>query len=104
LEDDARAREKGELAKVEAAVCLNARQVFSVIQGDGAEDLSRFNSALFWSGIAAGLLVAALVWMLASRDREPFLVILVFTWMIAAGDFSHIVAGPVEMAYLMLDG
>jgi len=50
------------------------------------------------------LLVAALVWMLASRDREPFLVIRVFTWMSAAGDFPHIVAGPVERAYLMLDG
>jgi len=45
LEDDARAREKRELAMVEAAVCLNAQRVFSVIQTGGEEELSRFNSA-----------------------------------------------------------
>ena len=27
-----------------------------------------------------------------------------FTWLIAAGDFAHIVAGSVEMAVMILDG
>ncbi|SDE67564.1 formate/nitrite transporter family protein [Limimaricola pyoseonensis] len=61
-----------------------------------------------WAGFAkaipAGVLIAALVWMLSSGDHENFWIIFTFTWLIAAGDFTHIVAGSVEMAYLMLLG
>lgn len=56
-------------------------------------------------GIPAGVLVAGLVWMLSAGDRaESFWIIIVFTWFIAAGEFTHIVAGSVEMAYLLLTG
>ncbi len=58
----------------------------------------------FLRGIPAGLLIAALVWMLARGRGSEFFVILTFTWLIAAGDFTHVVAGSVEMAYLVLDG
>lgn len=56
-------------------------------------------------GIPSGVLVAGLVWMLSAGDRaESFWIIIVFTWLIAAGEFTHIVAGSVEMAYLLLTG
>lgn len=58
----------------------------------------------FQRAIPAGILVAAIVWMLPEADGAGFFVILVFTWMIAAGDFTHIVAGSVEMAFLMVQG
>ncbi len=59
----------------------------------------------FFKAIPAGLLVAALVWMLAAGERsEAVLTILIFTWLIAAGDFTHIIAGSVEMAYLLVLG
>ncbi|WP_298844688.1 formate/nitrite transporter family protein [uncultured Roseobacter sp.] len=58
----------------------------------------------FWRAIPAGLIVALLVWMLPQADGQGFLLILAFTWLIAAGDFTHIVAGSVEMAVLMLMG
>jgi len=58
----------------------------------------------FQRGIPAGLLVAAIVWMLPESEGFGFFVILVFTWLIAAGDFTHIVAGTVEMAFLMVQG
>ena len=58
----------------------------------------------FWRAIPAGLIVALLVWMLPQADGQGFLLILAFTWLIAAGDFTHIVAGSVEMAVLMLKG
>ena len=58
----------------------------------------------FLRGIPAGLLIAALTWMLAQARGAEFPVILTFTWLIAAGDFTHVVAGSVEMAYLVLDG
>ncbi len=56
----------------------------------------------FFRAIPAGILVAALVWMLPSAGSSAFFIILTFTWLIAAGDFTHIVAGSVEMAYLAL--
>ena len=56
----------------------------------------------FFRAIPAGILVAALVWMLPQAGSSALMMILIFTWLIAAGDFTHIVAGSVEMAYLAL--
>ncbi|EYD73274.1 formate/nitrite transporter family protein [Limimaricola hongkongensis] len=61
-------------------------------------------AAGFAKAIPAGILIAALVWMLSSGDQEHFWIIFIFTWLIAAGDFTHIVAGAVEMAYLLILG
>ncbi|MEL7253963.1 MAG: formate/nitrite transporter family protein [Pseudomonadota bacterium] len=58
----------------------------------------------FFRAIPAGILVAAIVWMLPQAENAAFFLIVMFTWLIAAGDFTHIVAGSVEMAYLMIQG
>ncbi|GFE63944.1 formate dehydrogenase [Litoreibacter roseus] len=58
----------------------------------------------FFRAVPAGILVAAIVWMLPQAEEASFFVIFFFTWLIAAGDFTHIVAGSVEMAFLMLQG
>ena len=42
----------------------------------------------FMRAIPAGVLIAALVWMTSSGDHENFLIIFVFTWLIAAGDLN----------------
>jgi formate/nitrite transporter FocA (FNT family) len=47
------------------------------------------------------MLVAAIVWMMPQSNGNSFWVILTFTWLIAAGDFAHIVVGSVEMWYLI---
>lgn len=60
--------------------------------------------ASFWRAIPAGVIVALIVWMLPQADSAKFFLILVFTWLIAAGDFTHIVAGSVEMAVLIWRG
>lgn len=58
----------------------------------------------FARAIPAGILVAAIVWMLPQSESNSFLVVLSFTWLIAAGDFTHIIVGSVEMWMLMLSG
>ena len=55
-------------------------------------------------GIPAGILIAAIVWMLPSAQNNEVLLIVIFTWLIAAGDFTHIIAGSVEMAVLAVQG
>jgi formate/nitrite transporter FocA (FNT family) len=58
----------------------------------------------FLKSIPAGVLIAAIVWMLPSAEDAKFAVIVTFTWLIAAGDFLHIVAGTVEMAAMVVVG
>jgi len=58
----------------------------------------------FMRAIPAGILVAAIVWMLPQAPGSSFILIVAFTWLIAAGDFTHIVAGSVEMWFLLLTG
>ncbi len=58
----------------------------------------------FVKAIPAGILVAAIVWMMPGQRGNEVVVILLFTWLIAAGDFTHVVAGSVEMWVLLLTG
>lgn len=55
-------------------------------------------------GVPAGILIAALVWMLPQASSSSFWVILLFTWLIGVCGFTHVVAGSVEMAYLLVAG
>ena len=58
---------------------------------------------VFIQAIPAGFLMAALVWMLPSaREESQFLVILLITYLIAIGDFAHVIAGSMEAFLLML--
>lgn len=58
----------------------------------------------FVRAIPAGVLVASIVWMMADGRANGFAIIFAFTWLIAAGDFTHVVAGSVEMAVLIWTG
>ncbi len=58
----------------------------------------------FFKGLPAGVLIAAIVWMLPTAPQNSFIIILAFTWLIAIGGFTHIIAGSVEMAYLVVNG
>lgn len=57
---------------------------------------------IFFMAIPAGFLIAALVWMLSSAEGSHFWIILIMTYVIAIGDFAHIVAGSGEAFLLML--
>lgn len=58
----------------------------------------------FFLAIPAGVIVAAIVWMLPTAPHNPYFIIVTFTWLIAVGGFTHIIAGSVEMAYLVVNG
>jgi formate/nitrite transporter FocA (FNT family) len=60
--------------------------------------------AAFARGIPAGFYMAAIVWMLPSAKGFEVVVIGVFSWLIAAGEFSHVVASSTEMFMLVLNG
>ena len=59
---------------------------------------------MVFKGISSGFLIAAMVWLLPSAEATQFHVIVLMTWLIAAGGFMHIVAGSVEAFMLVLNG
>lgn len=58
----------------------------------------------FTLGVPAGFYVAAIVWMMPSARGASVLVIVMFTYLIAMGGFTHVIAGSAEMFLLMLTG
>ena len=73
------------------------------------ETISRHMIALepgemFTRGIPAGILIAAIVWVLPSAAGTAIWVILLFTYVIALGGFTHVVAGATEAFLLLIDG
>lgn len=59
---------------------------------------------MFLRGVPAGILIAAIVWMLPSAGASALWIIILFTYLIALGDFTHIVAGMTEAGFLVLTG
>lgn len=55
-------------------------------------------------GIFAGWLIALVVWMLAAIDTGRVAVIAILTYLVGLGDFTHIIAGAVEVLFLPMAG
>jgi len=55
-------------------------------------------------GVFAGWLIAMLVWMLAAIDNGQILLIVVMTYIVALGGFTHIIAGSIEALFLVMTG
>jgi formate/nitrite transporter FocA (FNT family) len=55
-------------------------------------------------GIVAGWLIALMVWLLPGADELRLFVILIITYAVGLGSFSHIIAGSVEVLYLVAIG
>lgn len=55
-------------------------------------------------GIPAGFLVASIAWILPNARGSEFWVVVLVTWLVAVGGFSHVVAGSGEAWLLWLTG
>ncbi|MCW2318440.1 formate/nitrite transporter FocA (FNT family) [Rhodoblastus acidophilus] len=55
-------------------------------------------------GVAAGYLMAAMVWLLPAAQSTQIHMIAMMTWLIAAGGFAHVVAGGVEAFFVVVNG
>ncbi|GGI28298.1 formate/nitrite transporter family protein [Bradyrhizobium guangdongense] len=76
---------------------------------DGFVDLSRhtvegtFTTTLV-RGIFAGWLIALMAWLLPATKGSRAHIVVVMTYVVALGQFAHIVAGSVECAFLVQSG
>jgi formate/nitrite transporter FocA (FNT family) len=55
-------------------------------------------------GVLAGIMIATMVWALPGSRNNALWVIILFTYVIALGDLTHVVAGSVEAFYAALEG
>ena len=95
------------------AAAVAAGFVFvAIIPSEIADEIVRFSGHLteydartaFVHGIGAGFLVAALVWMMPMAEGSKVLLIIAMAWLIAVADFTHAIAGMVEIMVLVFDG
>jgi formate/nitrite transporter FocA (FNT family) len=59
---------------------------------------------MFSKGIVSGWMIATMVWMIASMEAAKIWIIVLITYMMALGDFTHIVVGSAEASYLVYAG
>jgi formate/nitrite transporter FocA (FNT family) len=70
----------------------------------GREAIAPGFGSIVLRGIASGWLIALMVWMLPGADTSRPLIVLVITYFVGLGSFSHIIAGSVETLYLVWTG
>ncbi len=73
-----------------------------LILGKDAANVT-FGTAIL-RGIFAGWLIAMVVWMLAAIDTGRIAVILILTYIVGLAGLTHIVAGAVEVLFLVMVG
>jgi formate/nitrite transporter FocA (FNT family) len=59
---------------------------------------------MFAKGIISGWMIATMVWMIPSMESAKMWIIILITYFMALGDFTHIVVGSVEVSYLVFAG
>ena len=59
---------------------------------------------MFAKGIISGWMIATMVWMIASMEAAKVAIIVMITYLMALGDFTHIVVGSAEVSYLVFAG
>lgn len=72
--------------------------------GIGTEVMGNTPWQMFTKGIVAGWLIATMVWLVPAAEHSRITVIVLTTYLIALGGFTHIIVGSVETLYLVFAG
>jgi formate-nitrite transporter family protein len=91
------------------ALLLTINGLFSDDMRASLDEISREAvSGPFWTtaikAIFAGWLIALMIWLLPSARSARLFVILLLTYVVAIGHFSHVIAGSVEAFFAILAG
>ncbi len=78
--------------------------VWEALNGVAAEALQDSFWPMLVKAVLAGWLIALMIWLLPGAGSARMLVVLVLTYFVALGHFSHSIAGSVEAAFAVLAG
>ncbi|HEF4759818.1 TPA: formate/nitrite transporter family protein [Pseudomonas putida] len=70
----------------------------------GRKVMENHPSQMFAKGIISGWMIATMVWMIPSMESAKMWIIILITYFMALGDFTHIVVGSLEVSYLVFAG
>jgi formate/nitrite transporter FocA (FNT family) len=91
-------------AYVAAHTPIFSADVRGVFDQIGREAAAPSFGVIVLRGIVAGWLIALMVWLLPGADEMRLFVILIITYVVGLGSFSHIIAGSVEVLYVVAAG
>jgi len=80
------------------AVSVEVRQVMKEL---GLASMNYRFGTLLLRGIFAGFLIALMVWLMPVAETARVWVIIIVTYIVGIGDFSHIIAGSVDAFYVV---
>lgn len=64
-----------------------------VMENDATQMLSK--------GIMSGFIIATMVWILSNTEHSKVIIIFTMTYLVAIGDFTHVIVGSAEVFYLV---
>jgi formate/nitrite transporter FocA (FNT family) len=70
----------------------------------GKEAIAPGFGTIVLRGIVAGWLIALMVWLMPGADETRLFVVMIITYAVGIGSFSHIIAGSVEVLYVVASG
>jgi formate/nitrite transporter FocA (FNT family) len=81
-----------------------SHDIFAAMLAVSRHAMAKDFASMFFHAITAGFLIAAMVWLMPSAESAQPHIIVLMTWLIAVGNFSHVIAGSVESFLLVLNG
>lgn len=79
-------------------------QVTTAFAEIGREALHGSFGLVVLRGIFAGWLIALMVWLLPAAEAGRVQIIIILTYIVALGQFAHIIAGSIDTLYLVNSG
>jgi formate/nitrite transporter FocA (FNT family) len=70
----------------------------------GRKSIEHDPPAILLTAIFAGWLIALIVWVLPFAEAGKVAVIVILTYVVALGGFAHVIAGSVDVLYLVVTG
>lgn len=91
------------------ALCIARTGMFSahlqqVMLQVSQERLDSGFAAVFLKAIFAGWLIALMIWLMPAAESARVSIIIIITYIIGLGGFSHIIAGSNKMFFLIVSG
>jgi formate/nitrite transporter FocA (FNT family) len=70
----------------------------------GLEQVRYPFTTAFVKGIFGGWMIALMVWLMPSSHGSRLIVIAIITWLLAAAEFTHIIAGSADVLFAVMMG
>ncbi len=79
-------------------------EVKAALLSIGQKSIEANGTTIFLRAIVAGWLIALMVWLLPVAETARVSVIIIITYVVGLGHFSHVIAGSINVLYAVFAG